>query len=219
MPGSIEDVEELGFAVVAGVVPAPALRELVAVFEAGGARPGRRAFAVRATLFDKTAACNWPVAWHQDVTIPVRERRCVAGFEAWTSKGGAPHVRPPARVLASMLAVRIHLDGSNAANGPLRVVPGSHRHGILGAGDVRCLARWQATAECHVPAGGALLMRPLLVHASSRARAPSHRRVIHLEFAAEDLPGGLAWPEQGALFTRSATATHAARPPASARES
>jgi hypothetical protein len=36
-------------------------------------------------------------------------------------------------------------------------------------------------------------MRPLLLHASSPAADPRHRRVIHLEFAAEPLPGGLEW--------------------------
>jgi hypothetical protein len=43
--------------------------------------------------------------------------------------------------------------------------------------------------------GGIVLMRPLLLHASSPARAPGHRRVIHLEFAADPLPGSLRWAE------------------------
>ena len=46
---------------------------------------------------------------------------------------------------------------------------------------------------CTVPRGGALLMRPLLIHASSACMAPKPRRVIHLEFAGESLPGGLEW--------------------------
>jgi hypothetical protein len=36
-------------------------------------------------------------------------------------------------------------------------------------------------------------MRPLLLHASASARVPGHRRVIHLEYAAESLPDGLEW--------------------------
>jgi len=48
---------------------------------------------------------------------------------------------------------------------------------------------------CPVPAGGVMLMRPLLVHASSSSKVPTHRRVIHLEFTATTLPGGLAWCE------------------------
>jgi hypothetical protein len=38
-------------------------------------------------------------------------------------------------------------------------------------------------------------MRPLLLHASSPAASPRHRRVVHLEYAAADLAGGLAWHE------------------------
>jgi hypothetical protein len=32
-----------------------------------------------------------------------------------------------------------------------------------------------------------------LLHASSAAEAPARRRVLHVEYAAPDLPGGLAW--------------------------
>jgi hypothetical protein len=46
---------------------------------------------------------------------------------------------------------------------------------------------------CEVPEGGLLAMRPLLLHSSSSARLPSHRRVLHLEFASCQLPGGLEW--------------------------
>jgi hypothetical protein len=46
---------------------------------------------------------------------------------------------------------------------------------------------------CTVPRGDALLMRPLLLHASSACVAPKSRRVIHLEFAADELPQGLEW--------------------------
>ncbi len=36
-------------------------------------------------------------------------------------------------------------------------------------------------------------MRPLLLHASASGTNPGHRRVIHLEYAAVSLPGGLEW--------------------------
>lgn len=39
-------------------------------------------------------------------------------------------------------------------------------------------------------------MRPLLLHASSPALAPAHRRVLHLEYAAAPLPPGLEWHER-----------------------
>ena len=39
-------------------------------------------------------------------------------------------------------------------------------------------------------------MCPALLHASARAAAPSHRRVIHIEYAAADPPGGLRWADR-----------------------
>jgi hypothetical protein len=46
---------------------------------------------------------------------------------------------------------------------------------------------------CAVGVGGALLMRPLLLHASSPSRVPGHRRVVHLDFVSVPLPNGMRW--------------------------
>lgn len=157
---------------------------------------GPAAFAVRGILFDKTPGANWNVVWHQDLSIAVRERRDVPGFGPWSEKAGVTHVQPPVGILERMLAVRLHLDDCDARNGPLRVLPGSHTVGRLNAGDIARRREQTPEVVCPVPAGGALLMRPLLLHASSDALDPRHRRVIHLEFAAEDLPDGLEWHDR-----------------------
>lgn len=154
---------------------------------------GNNALPVRGLLFDKVPEANWKVAWHQDLTIAVERRHDLPGFTAWSVKNGVPHVQPPVEILERMLAIRIHLDDSTADNGPLRVIAGSHRHGRLSPEDIDLQRRRTAETTCLVPRGGALLMRPLLLHASSAARRASHRRVIHLEFAAGSLPDGLAW--------------------------
>jgi hypothetical protein len=39
--------------------------------------------------------------------------------------------------------------------------------------------------------GDALVMRPLLLHASSVSREPRHRRVLHFDYAVGELAGGL----------------------------
>jgi ectoine hydroxylase-related dioxygenase (phytanoyl-CoA dioxygenase family) len=156
---------------------------------------GKECFAVRGILFNKTPDSNWKVVWHQDRTIAVRERKHVPHFGPWSIKAGVPHVQPPASVMARMLAVRLHLDESHVRNGPLRVIPGSHKAGYLSAVEV---AAWKERPSviCTVPKGGAIFMRPLLLHASSSCSKPQPRRVIHLEFAVDDLPAGLEWHDQ-----------------------
>jgi ectoine hydroxylase-related dioxygenase (phytanoyl-CoA dioxygenase family) len=150
-------------------------------------------FVVRGILFDKTPAANWKVTWHQDLTIAVRKKREAPGFGPWSEKAGIPHVQPPAHVLETMLTVRVHLDDCGMENGPVQVIPGSHAAGRIAASAV---SDWRSKGEqvhCTTGRGGVLLMRPLILHASSPATVPGHRRVVHLEFAAHDLPGGLEW--------------------------
>jgi ectoine hydroxylase-related dioxygenase (phytanoyl-CoA dioxygenase family) len=153
---------------------------------------GADAFAVRATLFDKVPGANWKLFWHQDTAIAVREPRQVAGFDKFVRKAGIWHVQPPASILEGMLAVRVHLDDCGPDNGPLRVLAGSHRFGRFNAPSPEKRDGLEEVV-CTVAAGGVVLMRPLLLHASSAAVVPQHRRVIHIEYAAAPLPGGLEW--------------------------
>ncbi|MCA1556325.1 MAG: phytanoyl-CoA dioxygenase family protein, partial [Acidobacteria bacterium] len=178
------------------LVVAPEIGELV---DASRIRPlmeqvlGASCFVVRSILFDKIPEANWKVAWHQDLSIAVRARRDMEGFGAWSEKAGVTHVQPPVEILERMLTLRLHLDVGDEANAPLRVIPGSHAGGRLSAEAITRLQEKSEATSCLVPRGGALLMRPLLLHASSAARVPQHRRVVHLEFAAAPLPDGLEW--------------------------
>jgi ectoine hydroxylase-related dioxygenase (phytanoyl-CoA dioxygenase family) len=148
---------------------------------------------VRGLLFDKTPEANWKVAWHQDRSIAVCERAAVPGFGPWSVKSGVVHVQPPVQALQRVLTLRLHVDDCGEDNGPLRVIPGSHREGILSPRDVERLPRERGQRVCIVPSGGALLMRPLLLHASSPATNPSRRRVIHIEYCGDALPPPLRW--------------------------
>lgn len=154
---------------------------------------GSAARPVKATLFDKTPAANWKVPWHQDLSIAVEERREVPGFGPWSVKDGVVHVQPPIAILEGIVAVRVHLDAAGPETGTLRVVPGSHRLGRLGPDDIERVRAELGEVGCPVSAGGAMLMAPLLLHASSASRTPGHRRVLHLEYSALALPGGLRW--------------------------
>ncbi len=149
------------------------------------------AFAVRAIFFDKAPGANWSLFWHQDNVISVRERIDAPGFVGWSKKAEVWQVQPPAELLSRMIAIRVHLDESGPHNGPLRVRPGSHRCGWIDDID-----EWKAQAPeivCTVGRGGVVAMCPLTLHASSASESDSHRRVIHIEFADEELPFGLAW--------------------------
>lgn len=153
---------------------------------------GDNAFAVRAIFFDKVSDANWSLFWHQDNVIAVKQRRDVPGFQAWSQKVGVWQVQPPAEILAQMVAVRVHLDDCGPDNGPLRVLPGSHRFGWLD--DV--LDDWKRRVPevvCTVRCGGVVAICPLTLHASAASSTVGHRRVIHIEYAAAELPAGLEW--------------------------
>jgi len=151
---------------------------------------------VRAILFDKTPETNWKVPWHQDLTIAVAEKADVPGYGPWSVKDGVVHVQPPIAVLEQMITLRLHLDDTPASNGALRVILGSHKHGRLSAPQI--IVQRETTPEhtCAVAASGLLFMKPLILHASSASTEPSHRRVVHLEYApVKCLHSALCWAE------------------------
>lgn len=154
---------------------------------------GADAIPFRATLFDKSAASNWLVVWHQDTALPLRKRVETPGWGPWSIKESIICAHAPSTALERIVAVRIHLDGSNENNGSLRVLPGTHRSGVLSDNAIEELTTRIRPIECHVTAGGVLLMRPLLVHASSKAKSENaRRRILHIEYASRTLfPGGI----------------------------
>ena len=153
-------------------------------------------FPVRSIFFDKTPEANWLVPWHQDLSIAVKERVDLPGYGPWSTKEGIPHVQPPTEILEAMVTLRLHLDDCDESNGALRVIPSSNRLGRLNATRIAELRSHQKEVICSVHAGDVVLMRPLLLHASSEALAPAHRRVIHVEYSTCDLAEGLQWAEQ-----------------------
>ncbi|MFD2888526.1 phytanoyl-CoA dioxygenase family protein [Chitinophaga cymbidii] len=153
---------------------------------------------VKSIYFDKPGASNWFVSYHQDLTISVNKMVDMEGFGPWTIKQDQFAVQPPLDILEHNFTVRIHLDNTNEQNGALRVIPQSHRKGIYRPETIN----WSKESEtvCAVPKGGIMLMRPLLLHASSRTTNEERRRVIHVEFSNRDLPEPLKWSEMGDVF-------------------
>jgi ectoine hydroxylase-related dioxygenase (phytanoyl-CoA dioxygenase family) len=154
---------------------------------------GQKAKVVRAIYFDKTPQTNWKVPWHQDLTISVTQKIETKGFTAWSKKAGIDHVQPPNLILEKMLTLRFHLDDAEESNGALKVLPKTHKFGRLGATEIQNLKSKETVRLCETKKGDCLLMKPLLLHSSSAGSSPKNRRVVHLEFSAEDLPNGLNW--------------------------
>lgn len=161
--------------------------------EAAGAILGAEARPVRAVLFDKTAEANWSVSWHQDRTIPVRERRDAHGYGPWSRKDGILHVMPPVSVLERMVTLRIHIDPVGPDNAPLRAALGSHRIGLVPAKQAATLAADLPQVVCLAAAGDVWAYSTPILHASDRAAAPTRRRVLQIDYATDDLPHGLEW--------------------------
>lgn len=127
---------------------------------------GSRPKVLRCILFDKHPAANWSLSWHQDLNIKLAD----GGVLDW-------------RELHRVVTLRLHLDPTPAENGALRVLPGSHRNGVLDDEARRSLDIPEVTLEAEP--GDVLQMTPLLVHASFPSKKPARRRVVHVDYLIE----------------------------------
>ena len=148
---------------------------------------------VRAILFNKSAAANWSLGWHQDRTIAVRGRIDTPAFSNWTIKSGVQHVEPPFALLERMLTLRAHLDTAGPDNAPLLISPGTHRLGRVPEAHIPRIVAHHGTHACIAARGDVWLYATPILLASDAARAPAARRVLHVDYSADALPGGLAW--------------------------
>jgi ectoine hydroxylase-related dioxygenase (phytanoyl-CoA dioxygenase family) len=149
------------------------------------------AVAIQCTFFRKDAGTNWFVPWHQDTAMPCRYGVGDINASRWSVKEGEDFVECPADVLESLVAVRLALDDNSIENGPLRVRPGSHSLGVLTEADIESVQT--APVDCCVAAGGAVLIKPLLIHSSRRSHTSQPRRVLHFLFGPRRPARGLVW--------------------------
>jgi predicted DNA-binding transcriptional regulator YafY len=157
------------------------------------------AFLVKAIYFDKPVDSNWFVGWHQDVPINVKRKIETDGFTSWTKKKEINSVCPPEEILHTIFTIRIHLDTTTEQNGALKVIPSSHTKRFTDdeLNDITANTPYPVLME--VREGGVQLMKPLLLHSSSKAQSQKRRRVIHLEFSSFELPNKLEWLERNAF--------------------
>jgi ectoine hydroxylase-related dioxygenase (phytanoyl-CoA dioxygenase family) len=187
-PSGQAGIRLTGIAVLSALLEAEgAIGECVEQCLGPGTRP------VRMILFDKSVATNWALGWHQDRTIVVRERVEVAGFGPWTVKSGLLHVAPPMGLLERMVTIRIHLDPVPATNAPLLIAPGSHLWGRMPEAEIEGAASRHGAFACLAETGDIWAYSTPILHASDAAIEPLRRRVLQVDYAAENLPGGLEW--------------------------
>ena len=155
---------------------------------------GDNYFVVKSIYFDKPETSNWYVSYHQDLTISVDKKVELENFGPWTTKQNQFAVQPPIDILENIYTIRIHLDDTDENNGALRVIPKSHSKKIYRPETID----WSRETEtnCNVSKGGIMIMKPLILHSSSRTTNNKRRRVIHIEFSNQELPIALKWAER-----------------------
>lgn len=155
---------------------------------------GKQYFVIKSIYFDKPEESNWFVGYHQDLTISVDKKIDVEGFSNWTLKQNQFSVQPKKEILDTIFTIRIHLDDTNEENGALKVIPNSHKEGVVRLDTFD----FQNSEEkfCNVKQGGIMIMKPLLFHASNKTVNNTKRRVIHIEFSNITLPKELSWSEK-----------------------
>lgn len=158
---------------------------------------GKDYFITKSIFFDKPETSNWFVSYHQDLTISVDKKENIAGFGPWTTKHNQFAVQPPTKILENIFTIRIHIDDTDENNGALKVIDKSHLKEIYRPETIN----WETEKEsnCSVKSGGIMLMKPLLLHSSSRTKNNKRRRVIHIEFSNKKLPNQLNWSEYSTI--------------------
>ena len=148
---------------------------------------------VRVIFFDKTADSNWLVTWHQDKTVATSSKQVIKGWGPWSLKDGINHVQPPLEVLERMLTFRLHLDDADENNGCLKVIPGSHKLGVLTQQEISQIIDSKKHVFCRVQRGDLVIMKPHILHSSNKSLNPGRRRVIHIEYSNFQLPDAIDW--------------------------
>jgi hypothetical protein len=103
------------------------------------------------------------------------------------------HVEPPFDLLAGRVTVRVHLDAVPTTNAPPLIAPGSHKLGRIPTAEIPEVVCQCGIIACLAAAGDIWLYATPILHSSDAAAAPLHRRVLQIDYAVSQLPGGLEW--------------------------
>jgi len=140
---------------------------------------GEQVSVFRSMFMNKAARLGTPLRWHQDVGVGWRID-CNPTVTVWTA-----------------------LDASTPANGCVRIVPGSHQHGVINEGhwlDGEQIARYAPAArviDLEAEAGEAILLHNFLVHSSGVNGTDEPRRAFsttYMDAATRSVVTGETFP-------------------------
>ena len=133
--------------------------------------------AIEGIFFHKHRDRNWSLMPHWDSVIPTAgDGPCKPAGE----KERMACAHAPLDFMRQCVAVRLALD--EVPEGDIQVEVGTHK-----------TSDRQPATTLVVPRGGAVLMRPCLIHSSAKLTASLERRVVHLLYAPRELPDGYRW--------------------------
>ncbi len=153
---------------------------------------------VKAVYFNRQPKENRDTTWHQDRMINVTSKKELEGYSGWTQQEDMIGVIPPIEVSKKIFSLRIHINDTDRFNGCLRVISGSHKK-VHSDNEITVISENSIPYDCEVASGGVILMKPLLLHSSTRSSSQQMKRVIHLEFSSVELPEPLEWSEKTLL--------------------
>lgn len=90
-----------------------------------------------------------------------------------------------------MATLRVHLSPIPADNASLLMASGTHRFCRVTQAEVPGIVARCGAVACLAAAGNVWLYATPVLHASDAAAAPSRRRVLQVDYAVGELPGGL----------------------------
>ncbi len=170
------------------------LRNFTPLTQALKALLGPDAVAVR-MLFLEAHQDFENAAWHQDVTITVRNPNPLPpGFGPVHIEAGVAHVAAPQEFLAQLLMARIYLDDATEGNGAMMISPGSHRRGRIPKNVLAMTPVIDPAQAWPARRGEIHLYRPLLLHHVPKPQGHHPCRLIEIMMAPRpELPGSLEW--------------------------
>jgi len=132
----------------------------------------------RAIVFNKTEDNNWAIGWHQDRAMTISNEDVKKLPLDWINK---------------MITICIHLDDVSEKNGCMKIMPKTHKIGLLSPQKINEYTAENSEVYCEGSAGSALVMRSHMIHGSDFGSHPSQRRVLHLELCSQ-FPCEVQWP-------------------------